>query len=56
QADAAVARNSLQAITVMATYHINASKKGEPGLGCHLKLKPDLFLGILQSLLQVGMW
>lgn len=54
QADAPVARNSLQAISVMATQHVSDKVKGTEGLSAHLAAKPDLFVGVLRTLLQVG--
>lgn len=53
QPESSVARNSLQAITVMATHHVSEVMKGGEGLSGHLALKPDIFVGILRTLLQV---
>lgn len=54
QADAPVARNSLQAISVMATQHVSDKIKGDDGLSAHLAAKPNLFVGVLRTLLQVS--
>lgn len=54
QADAPVARNSLQAISVMATHHVTDRMKGGEGLSAHLAAKPDLFVGVLRTLLHVS--
>lgn len=53
QADASVARNSLQAITVMATHHVSEKMKGAEGLSGQLALKPDIFTEVLRTLLHV---
>lgn len=54
QAEAAVARNSLQAISVMAGEHVSGKMKGGEGLSVHLAAKPDLFVGVLRTLLHVS--
>lgn len=54
QTNSPVARNSLQAISVMAGHHVSEKVKGGEGLSAHLAVKPDLFLGILRTLLDVS--
>lgn len=56
KADAAVARNSLQAISVLILQHVAETMDGDDGLSCHLAVKPDLFAGILRALMQVSAW
>ncbi|CAM9400550.1 unnamed protein product [Ascophyllum nodosum] len=53
QAEASLARNSLQAITVMVTHHVAEVMKGKEGLSGHLAVKPDTFLEILRTLLHM---
>lgn len=49
-----MARNSLQAIAVMVSHHVTEKMKGAEGLTGHLAGKPDTFVGILKTLLEVG--
>lgn len=51
--DAAVARNSLQAITVMVNHHVTEKMNGKEGLSSHLSVKPDAFVHVLRTLLHV---
>lgn len=38
----------------MAGHHVSEKVKGGEGLSVHLAVKPDLFLGILRTLLDVS--